>query len=286
MTGPFYWGVDSAAAVTTKIQTGKGKTATLFDFVVDSLKRMPSFWGRYVGGRHQITPEEADYIFERSEGKCRILVVYNGTHDNENSVRGKFEAGARDASKAVVAAAGVGVPGSAMIWGDIEGAWHPTAEWFQGWWDGMLKSPYAGMGGIYCRPTIPEFYEPYFKALTAASPRKQIDQLRNPFAKKPADRIVTVVLPDPPNRMRLLWGTRPQKGSWSNPATDAMDFSPACPPPLPGSVALWQYHIDFLKRQTSDKFGLIDMDLADQRAYDRMWSSTNSGILDPFAKKT
>lgn len=280
-----YWGVDSAAPVTTKISTTRGKSVTLFDYVVDSLKRVPSFWGRYVGGRHQITPEESDYIFERSEGKCRILIVYNGTHDNTNSVRGDFDAGVRDANKAVAAAAGVGVPNGVMIWGDIEGAWQPSAAWFQGWWDAMYKGPYAGMGGIYCRPTIPQFYEPYFEALTAASPKSQVDQLLNPFAKKAKDRVVTVVLPDPPNRARLLWGTRPQKRSWSDPSTDALEFSPSTPPPLPGSVALWQYNLDFLKRSSSDKFGLIDMDLADQRAYDRMWSSTSSGILDPFVKK-
>jgi hypothetical protein len=300
MAGQYYWGVDSAAAATTKIHVGKGKTATLFDYVTDSLKRMPSYWGRYIGGRYQITPDEADYIFERSEGQCRILVVYNGTHDSKNSVQGNFDAGVRDANNAMLAAASVGVPGGVMIWGDVEGVWQPTAEWFQGWWDGMYKSPYAGMGGIYCRPTIPQLYEPYLKALIASTPKKQTDQLFNPFARKRADRAVTVVLPDPPDRMRLLWGTQPQKFSWSNPATDMMDFSPSNPPPLPGSVALWQYHDSFLKppgdsaakpsgdatvKKKKASGGLIDMDLADQRAYDRMWKSTSARIIDPFAKK-
>jgi hypothetical protein len=270
MAGP-YWGVDSAAPVTTKIHVAGAKPVTLFDFVVDKLKRVPDFWGRYVGGRHQITAEEANYIFTRSNGSCRILVVYNGAHDSANSVRGNFDAGVRDATKAVTAAAGVGVPSGVMLWGDVEGAWQPSADWFLGWWDGMYKSAYAGMGGIYCRPNIPQFYNPYFEALKKSVPKTQIDHLLDPFARKPKDQVVTVVLPDPPFRVRLLWGTRPQKGSWSNPSTDAFAFAPAEPPPLPGRVALWQYRIDFLKRSSADKYGLVDMDLADQRAYDLMW---------------
>ncbi len=277
MTASIHWGVDSAAPVTTKVHVPGKKPVTLFDFVVDKLKRTPDFWGRYVGGRYQMTADEVDYIFTRSKGACRILVVYNGAHDSANSVRGSFDAGVRDARKAITAASGVGVPPGVMIWGDVEGAWQPSAQWFLGWWDAMFKSSYAGMGGIYCRPNAPQFYKPYFEAMTKSVPKEQLDHLLDPFARKPKDQIVTVVFPDPPCRARLLWGTRPQKGDWSTPSTDAFAFAPSEPPQLPGRVALWQYRIDFLKRSSGDAYGLIDMDLADQRAYDLMWKGKAGG---------
>jgi len=189
----------------------------------------------------------------------------------------------------MAAARQVGVPGGVMIWGDVEGAWTPTAEWFRGWWDGMSKSGYAGWGGIYCRPNAKQFYEPYTKAVlqslgmdpkaSAAKPTvangalatRGTSILLNPFATKPADRVITVIPPDSADKLRLLWGTQPQKSHWSNPATDIFEFKPHEPPALPGRVALWQYHCDFLKAHAGDHYGLVDLDLADDRAYARMW---------------
>jgi hypothetical protein len=50
----------------------------------------------------------------------------------------------------------------------------------------MYKSPYAGMGGIYCRPTLPQLYEPYMKALLASSPKKyRRMSLSMPITSKP-----------------------------------------------------------------------------------------------------
>src|SRR4051812_10626923 len=161
MATTIYWGVDSAAKVNANVAWEGKKHLTLYDYVVSKLKRTPDFWGGYVGGRYEITSEMIEYIFKRSEGQCRILIVYNGAHDSVHSVRGKYAEGARDAEKAIAAAVRVGVPPGVMIWGDVEGAWQPTVDWFQGWAETMYKSRYAGMGGIYCRPNIPQFYNPY-----------------------------------------------------------------------------------------------------------------------------
>jgi hypothetical protein len=215
-----------------------------------------------------------DYIFKRSEGQCRILIVYNGAHDNDHSVRGKYAEGARDADKAISAAVRIGVPPGVMISGDVEGAWQPSADWFRSWAETMYKSRYAGMGGIYCRPNIPQFYNPYTEAVKRTG-LGHMSLPMHPLAKKPKDVWMDVILPEPPDKMRLLWGTRPQQRKWSEPSKDKFVFAPAEPPQLPGRVALWQYHIDFLKQSSTSKYGLIDMDLADERAYARMWDANS-----------
>jgi hypothetical protein len=281
-----HWGVDSGTPVQTKVARKGKKPISLFDYVVDTLGRVPAFWGRYVGGPawSRLTKAEADYIFAKSNGATRILLVYNGT--SPSSVAGGRQAGIRDAKAAIAGAdlLEIGFPDSmnVMIYGDIEGSWSPSVEWFLGWWETMRPSPYAGMGGIYCRAILKSFYDNYFEALKRTTPEAEVHYLYDPFAKKhPRIDDSAWIPPDTHQRVRYLWSTWPRKDEWSNPASDPLLFAPDEPSPLTGHVALWQYHLDFL-RQKGPRTGLIDMDLADDRAYDLMWQGTPSPLVNPF----
>ena len=254
----WYWGVDSARAANSKV--GVKGHPTLFQYVTEQAGQAPDFWGRYVGGHFALTQKEVDYIFNASNGACRILVIYNGAHNSKTSLGGGYKQGANDASKAIAGAGHAGVPSGVWIYGDIEPGWKCTSEWFKGWWEKMFASPYGGMGGVYENPlswNAPNFSTPYCKALKGDSP---------------------FIFQDPPAKARYLYSQQSQKGC-KLPKDITFGFSPAEPDCCKGMTVLWQYAIDCFKLAGS-KWGLIDMDLADARGYDSMWSSsTGQGIL-------
>jgi hypothetical protein len=281
MARNIHWGVNTdwpiTGAVALKVSpTTKPENLRVYQYVVKRLGRVPEFWGRYIGNKKdEVSRHEVDYLFKQSKGKCRLLMIYNGA--DEKSVGGDENAGALDARKAIQAATKVGVPPGVMIWCDIEGKWPPSEKWFLGWWKTMWASDYAGMGGIYCRANSQKFYGPYVNALlqTSKGPQ-QTNYTLNPFAKRLSDRKVFMV-PWDPIRTRLLWASQPQMTRWSHPKTDPLRFTPAGPPTLPGHVALWQYNRDLFhdyeRSGKVSKNGLVDLDLADERAYELMWQA-------------
>src|SRR5262245_3231164 len=160
-----HWGVDSAGEVHKPAKhTGK---QTVFEYVTEKLGQAPEFWGRYIWGRYKMSGDEIDYIFDQNDGNTRILPIYNGTSQTLKVGRNKYEDGKQDARTAIECAAKLGIPTdyNVRIYADIEGVWVPTAEWFEGRWDGMFDSKYAGMGGIYHNPKVPHFYKPFYQAL-------------------------------------------------------------------------------------------------------------------------
>ena len=57
-----YWGVDSSTPANCPIGGD-----TLFDQVTQwAGGTMPSFWGRYIGGKYALTKAEVDFIFNKS----------------------------------------------------------------------------------------------------------------------------------------------------------------------------------------------------------------------------
>src|SRR5262249_52781851 len=128
-----HWGVDSSAKINSPAWRNH-KKMTAFEFVTEEMGQMPEFWGRYIGWvANQMTWGEIEYLFHASDGNCRLLVIYNGAYDGPGSLRGNYDAGRADARNAIKIATDLSVPDGIMIWADIEGIWHPTAEWFQGW---------------------------------------------------------------------------------------------------------------------------------------------------------
>ncbi len=91
-----FWGVDSANPANARFAN-----ALLYDYVTQLAGGVPSFWGRYIGGRYSLTPMEVSFLHSKG---CRILVVYNGTLNNPSSIQGGIAEGTADAQKAVLAA--------------------------------------------------------------------------------------------------------------------------------------------------------------------------------------
>ncbi len=254
-----YWGVDSYNPATHKVPV-KG-SPTLFHYLTDQCGQMPDFWGRYLFGPQTLQAGEADYIFKESNGNCRILIIYNGASNSKSSTQGGFKEGQRDAAAAAIKARSLGVPAGVMLYVDIEPNWKCTPEWFQGWWDGMFNSQYAGMGGVYENPlhwNADNFSKPYVKALKGDGP---------------------FIYQDPPSKARYLWSQQPAKGCIrpNDPKFTTLNFRPDEPEGLSGVTVLWQYATNCFKFGTQ---GLADMNLADARGYALMWArNTGPGIL-------
>jgi hypothetical protein len=255
------WGVDSSTVTHKPIpQLGN---RTLFDWVVAQVGMVPQFWGRYIGLKPDpnvplqspLTADEADYIFSHSNKQCRILVVYNALNDtppsrlpngqrllHAGSVRNDFMAGQLDVQSAVRAATDASVPAdyTNMIYGDIEDAWQPTAEWIRGWWDGMRSSAYQGQGGLYANLNVPNFTQPYLMA-----------QGLSPAGAG----------------SRFLWSTQPVRGCVL-PRNINFDYQPVQIPNCLDPVVLWQYGRDVYRGCLS---GWADFNLCNGDGYDSMW---------------
>ncbi len=78
----------------------------------------------------------------------------------------------QDATNAITAAQNLCIPSGITLYGDIETGVATNIDWYFGWWDTMMASPYANPGGFYCN-TSPEnalyFNNPYCAAITSRS---------------------------------------------------------------------------------------------------------------------
>ncbi|HEX2714539.1 MAG TPA: glycoside hydrolase domain-containing protein [Candidatus Acidoferrales bacterium] len=225
--------MDSADPVTQMV----GSQA-LFDFIAENAGRAPDFWGRYIGGNYALVPMEAQFLHNRG---CKILIIYNGTHNSPASVQGGYQEGVLDATRAITAAQGLGVPGGTWIYADIEASWKPTPEWFKGWSDTMLTSVYGGAGGVYGNPhpaNSANFNIPYCAAYTS-DPNMQGDV----------------------DRAAHVYSSEPQPGCTS--AANAPAYVPMNPPCNPKTV-IWQYAEGCFN-------GYVDEDLANDKGFSSMW---------------
>lgn len=228
-----FWGVDSAQPSNSMVES-----QTLFDFITQQCGQAPAFWGRYIGGRFALTAAEEKFLHGKG---CRILLVYNGTRDSPGSVQGGFPEGANDANKAIAAAQALGVPGGVWIYADVESAWTPTPEWFQGWSDTMFDSQFGGAGGIYGNPhkaNAANFNVPYCNAFHGDSNMQGTDE-----------------------DAAYIFSSEPEPGCTT--AAEAPAFAPAMPPCNPHTV-IWQYAENCFG-------GRVDQDLANDAGFRSMW---------------
>jgi hypothetical protein len=75
------WGVDSAAPADSSAVDGTSRFAS----VVQRAGVAPAFWGRYIGATFALTPSEVTFLHSKS---AKILVIYNGARNSQNSVQG------------------------------------------------------------------------------------------------------------------------------------------------------------------------------------------------------
>lgn len=267
-----HWGVDTAAKADFELPDKNGRRMKLFDIITQELG-MPEFWGRYIfssssKGVAGLTKSEANFIFERSGGRCRILLIDNiaGVRFSQGKEVGKADAlGAlRQCGKG-----GLDVPGGVVIYADIEPEFQCNSGWFQGWWEVMQQAGRA-RGGLYVEPGQFGFSRPYRAALLATADifTKAINPLIFP--------------PDPSNTARLLWSQRPVpffKKVLGNTDFNGGNFRPTSFAPNeptfhPRMTVIWQYGGDCLvvPRNANSK---IDMNLANEQGFASMWKGGN-----------
>ncbi|WEG11787.1 DUF1906 domain-containing protein [Pullulanibacillus sp. KACC 23026] len=122
-----YWGVDSAAPVTTH----------LYNCVMENLGK-PAFWGRYLktvqGSADGLTAEEIKRIHSRG---TKILPIYSSFQSAVGYRKGSVEA-----QNAIYYANRLEVPKGAPIFANVEKFFDVDANWLNGWFEAFYRSPY------------------------------------------------------------------------------------------------------------------------------------------------
>lgn len=222
-----FWGVDSANPATGKV----GK-ALLYDYVTQLAGSVPAFWGRYIGGRYSLTPGEASFLHSRG---CRILLVYNGTHNNTSSIQGGSAEGTADAQKAIVAAQQLAIPANICLYADIETGWPVTPDWLKGWAIAVSQSGYkAGFYGNPLQSNALCFNNPYCSAYS-----------------------LELSLAD-----SLIFSSEPEPGCST--AGNAPSFAPSAPSCNAAGTVIWQYAENCFS-------GQVDQNLAIDAGFAAMW---------------
>ena len=256
-----HWGVDTAAPANAAV-LHDGVPITLFDLINLRLG-MPEFWGRYLFGSAglgvtALNKTEAQFIFDSSNGACRILLIDNIAASRFNQ---GFEIGKQDAQVALGRCAALSVPKGVMVYADIEPQFQCSSGWIRGWWEVMLAAG-RGRGGLYCDPTQIPFNRPHRAALKAT-----LDILS--AALNPDQPFFP---PDPPFAARLIWTQRPIR--FFKKPVDPSNFKPdAYTPTEPtyqlGMTAIWQYAGNCPVVPGSHQ--VIDMNLANELGLASMW---------------
>jgi hypothetical protein len=267
-----YWGVDSSAyRANSELSRGRDSRARrLFEYVADEVQA-PSFWGRYLTpGRNQLHPDERDYLGQRG---CRILPIYNVPRASLAGATAEA-AGRQAANDACTLARSFGIPSGVRIYADLE-RWRVDPAWFRGWCATMYASEYAGMGGVYGNPAVPNRATEGWGGRVDAGTSAASSDLWPEFIRNlAAGRRVS----KPANL--YIWSNRPLLGT---PRTDlpasrvvprSFDASrPVTLAPLADTV-VWQYHMNthLGSGHAAGSHGIVDLDLATERGYAEMWA--------------
>ncbi len=269
---------------------------SLFDFISDHYGQPPAFWGRYINtdtsSTTTIRRNEPEYLAWKCRERgitCKIAPVLNAIGGRPTDQRRRepvlrtFEQGLETARVAVSLAQNLvdqndrprPIADGVRIYADLEW-WPATAEWLQGWFLGMFRSRYAGMGGIYGRVSPPTHFDQNisgFPETTRGLPRHYYWSQEFPYAmgypQSPSD----------PRYWPALWSTQP--GGSARPRTDFRAYE--VPGPGPGTTGvrtvLWQYSndLEIVNRTPSGderRMHLVDLDVARPEGYAEMWDVT------------
>jgi len=321
------WGVDSVAPANREVRVpaaflGSGDPGSgrlpLYNYVK---RRMggtpPAFWGRYLNidpgqaarrlsaGRYtsQLTEGEREFLHDK---RCKILLVYNGSH---RRTRG-YRAGRAAAERAASLAGRLGVAPHVILYADLEN-WQIDARWFRGWIDAMHDSPYRG--GAYGRPvrvvenpasghrlygTAPRHirsswtrrraeelindarrpgYEPR-RVVTREIWGDDLCEAMDDYREEMTDRVGSLTFGAVYNFDFYIWSNEPRR-VFGNRARDATltaddipaEFVPAQPPCRSGARAVvWQYLQNCMWPRGGSR-GLVDMNLANGPGVRGMW---------------
>lgn len=259
------WGVDSYSAANQQIRTpqsfvssGEPNHQSLFEYVSRRV-REPDFWGRYLNPyRYGITREEANYIFSASEGRCRILLVYNGPHRSAPDLIGRnaHRNGVLAATRAIQLASAIGARPSTMIYADLE-RWRAVTDWFRGWFETMATSRFLGVGGVYGNVQV----------------QNRAEGWRDSFVQAITD------LQSTGGNLKLasayIWSNRPyltRPGrDWAAADIFQSRFAPARVPANSGSeTVIWQYGPNV---PLGYRAPLVDLNMSTERGVKAMWSA-------------
>jgi Rv2525c-like, glycoside hydrolase-like domain len=222
-----FWGVDSANPANCKVGN-----MSLYDYVTEQAGCNPAFWGRYIGGRFSLTSKEAAFLHSKG---CRILVIYNGTHNTVSSVQGGFAEGTADAKNAILAAQSLAIPTNVCIYADIETGWGVTVDWFRGWAIVVKQAGYkVGFYGNPLERNAPCFNNPYDSACSSE-----------------------LCLGE-----SLVFSSEPEQGCST--AGNAPAFAPCAPSCNSAGTVIWQYAENCFS-------GQVDQDLAIDAGFAALW---------------
>ena len=249
---------------------------------------VPAFWGRYLNEGNDpdlgpLTGAEAQEIFSMSDGRCRILPIYNGVWRRRDKLTGPHARsnGRASAKQAISMASGMNprIPPTVRLYADLE-RWRVSREWFIGWMEVMQASEYPGIGGFYGHPSVwgsgmrhgVRVYEGWSRNLIPAAEQFAVQRLGalttglSQFGRGGALPASTVA---------KVWSNRPYLNRpGQDMRADALfqrHFRPELTPiSTMVETVIWQYGANI-------PFGLqglatMDMNVAKESAYNEMWA--------------
>ena len=123
------FGTDSAVSAHDILQNN----LTEFEWVTRN-KLYPNFWGRNIAGENSLTKEEIDFLHDQG---CKIAAIYQTPEEKETEEQGRLHA-----KKAGLLALELGIPGDKGIFLEIPEEEKVTAEYMQGFIQGLIEEGY------------------------------------------------------------------------------------------------------------------------------------------------
>lgn len=286
------WGVDSYSPADTVVHVPNryrraGETRhvheRLYDYVTRRAGREPRFWGRYLNKHHPsgLKENEADYIFRRSSGRCRVLPVYNGLRGQPARGHRGRDDGEAVADAVIETATEYDVPPGVCIYLDLEG-WTVQAEFIEGWWQRMRASPWGEAVGIYGRGAevrhVRGGYAPRPGRHHSSGWARRIDAAEQDVADEELEELVDAIAEGEayrPNK-HFIWSNTPRRVDSSHDTPHDAQIIPhsfAAAGPVGAMLSetvVWQYRFSAFWQRNAHR-GTVDLDLARPAAYAYMW---------------
>lgn len=291
---PPYWGVDSYSAANRPVRVPRaflrpGESGTvresLYDYVTRRGGQEPRFWGRYLNASlgSRLQPGEKDFIFERSNGRCRIALIYNGIRERPQRGAAGRARGIAAAQEAIRLARQNRVPANVRIYLDLEG-WPVNPELLEGWWDTIHGSHYAGAGGLYGRGaevrTRRRSHMPDLtRRIHSSGWARRVPDAEDAMAARDWSGLVNDLATGHSGKpwTRYIWSNTPRRADLHRDTPAGTEIIPsgfgAVGPSgsMLTNTVIWQYRFGAFWAEGGRR-GTVDLDLALERAYQNMWS--------------